>query len=423
MSDQFKKAMIVSVGTGKEGKDIAHAICFSVQQQNPKLIVFLITNVSAKATMPYICEDDALKGKECKKVELEDPDDVEKIAIECQKIIQDLVEEGYEKRNIVVDYTSGTKAMSSGLSIAAIREKVGALVYTTGKRGEGGRVISGTERVLVISPNQIFVEDLFREAIESFNTYHFDITIQVLEEAKSIISDPLFHEKARTLIKLSKAYSSWDRFEIEKAFEFLKEFHEDNLLKEWGIFRQIELNKQALYTEKNNLFCFERIFDLLENAKRRGDEEHKFDDAVARLYRATEYLGQFRLNTLGYYKIKDGKPDLSDFDLKKLPSHLQEKYSKYIDDDGKVKIPLRANYNLLYDLKDSLGLYFKEKENKFKELLGLRNSSLLAHGFNPISERVYQEMLEMIESFIKTFGLNNDIRKKVKFPKINILKN
>lgn len=421
MTERRKKAMIISVGTGKEGKDIAHGICFSIQQQNPDFIVFLITDKSRETTMPFIMEDCSLKGREWREVNFSDPDDVEKIALECQRIIQELAREGYDKGNIIVDYTSGTKAMSAGLTIASMRGGVGTLTYVSGKRGDGGRVISGTERTLSIIPNQIFADDLFGEAVDSFNTYHFDVSFKILREARSLLPDPDFLKKVQILEVLSQAYSSWDRFEIEKAFELLKPVRQESMLRDWGIDKQIELNKQALFQEKEKLFCPERIFDLLENAMRRGNEEQKFDDAVARLYRVCEYLGQYELNKLGLYKTKEnGKPYTSDLDLSKLRNDLQEKYSKYRDSyDGKIKLHLSGDYNLLFDFNHPLGIFFKKEESHFKKLLGLRDQSILAHGFNPISENAYKDMLKLIENFMQTANYGQTkLSNKVKFPKI-----
>jgi len=418
------KAMVVSVGTGTEGKDVAHGICFSIQHHNPDDLIFLNTSKSRKTTMPFIIEECNSKERKWKEVDLSESDDVERIALECQTIIQELVKEGFHLNDMVVDYTSGTKAMSAGLTIAAMREKVGILSYVTGKRGEGGRVISGTERVLSLIPNQIFTDDLFKEAVDSFNSYHFDISLKILEETERLLSDPEFLKKNEILKLLCRSYGSWDRFEVKEAFELLKSLRADNILRDWGIDRQTELNKQALYQAKENIFCHERIFDLLENAIRRGDEERKFDDAVARLYRLCEYIAQFELNKRGLYKIKDGKSDTSDLDLSKLPPALQEKYSKYTDQyDGKVKVHLSGNYNLLYDLNHPLGIHFKNEENRFKKLMGLRDLSILAHGFNPISLHGYREMLELIKGFIQTLGFDQvDLKKKVRFPKISLRK-
>lgn len=415
-----KKAMIVSVGTGKEGKDIAHGICFSLQHHHPNFIVFLTTAKSKETTMPFVIEHCNHNQRLWKEKDLTDAEDVEKIVIECQEVIRGLKNEGYHINSIVADYTSGTKAMSAGLTIAAIREKIGILTYTTGKRGEGGRVISGTERVLSLIPNQIYAEDLFREAVDSFNTYHFDVALKIIAEVKVRLSDPDFLNKLDLLKDLCMAYAAWDRFEIARAFEILKALGEKPLLHKWQIDKQIGLNKQALYQEKEKLFCQERTFDLMENAKRRGDEEHKYDDAVARLYRVCEYIGQFEIFKKELYKTTEGRSDTSDLDISRLPETLREKYLRYKDSyDGKVKLHLSGNYELLNELNHPLGAFFKQEQKRFKKLMGLRDLSILAHGFNPISEETYKDMLRLVEELNNRNGMGDiEIGKKVRFPKI-----
>jgi CRISPR-associated protein (TIGR02710 family) len=418
------KAMIISVGTGKEGKDIAHGICFSIQQHHPDFLVFLNTERSRKDTMPFITEFCSSKGRQWKEVNIDDADDVEGIVVKCEQVIEDLLGEGYQRSDIAVDYTSGTKAMSAGLTIASVRKRVGALSYISGKRGEGGRVISGTERMLSIVPNQLFATDLFREAVDAFNSYHFDVSLRILEETKNLLSDADFLEKVQVLELLSKAYGAWDRFVIKEAFQILKSIRHDSLLKEWKIYDQVELNKQALYQEKEKLFCPERISDLLENAIRRGEEERKFDDAVARLYRTCECLAQFEIDRLGLYHVKEGRSDPSNLDLSRLNMHLRDRYSKFTDAvDGKTKLPLRADYSLLMDLSHPIGIFFRDHEAQFNALMGLRNLSILAHGFNPISEEVYKKMLDLVENLMGVADLKKrHIREMVRFPKINITK-
>lgn len=62
------KAMIISVGTGKEGRDIAHGIFFSIQHHNPDLTIFLNTAKSSETTMPYIIEDCKLNQRKWKEI-------------------------------------------------------------------------------------------------------------------------------------------------------------------------------------------------------------------------------------------------------------------------------------------------------------------------------------------------------------------
>ena len=414
----MKKAMIITVGTGKTGEDIAHAICVSIKQQNPDHIVFLKTSKTDATTMPFIRQDMLLKGKQYVEIELSNPDDVEKIAVECQAAITALSKKGYGLQDMVADYTSGTKAMSAGLTIAAIKCNVGALVYVAGDRGEGGRVISGTERPIALQPNRIIADSLFQDAIGLFNIYQYDACLETLMKARKLLADPAFIDRVNALEILSKAYMSWDKFHIDESFNLLKELKEEKFLQEWGIESQVKNNKQVLYKEQENRFCEERMIDLLENARRRGETEKKFDDAIARLYRLCEYIAQSYISQKNLYRKKGSKVDTSDFDVSKLPANLQEKYKKYRDHkDGKIKLSLSASYDLLFDLGELPGKYFLEDEKKTKKLLGLRNNSILAHGFNPVSEKVYQEMFIFMEDFVKNLAGNfTYIRDRIKFP-------
>jgi len=414
----MKKAMIITVGTGRTGEDIAHAICVSIKQQNPDYLVFLKTRKTDETTMPFIRQDAVLEGKQYKEIELSNPDDIEKIAVECQAAITALSKKGYDLQDMVADYTSGTKAMSAGLTIAAIKGNVGSLVYVTGERGEGGRVISGTERPISLEPNRIKADTLFQDAIRLFNIYQYDACLETLKKAKKLLADPAFIDRANALEIVSKAYMYWDKFYINESFNVLKDTEIKQFLQEWGIEGQIKKNKQVLYKEIENKFCEERMVDLLENARRRGEAEKKFDDALARLYRLCEYIAQCYISQRNLYRKKDSDADTSDLDVSKLPANLQDKYEKYRDSkDGKVKLPLHASYDLLFDLDEVPGKYFLEDEKKTKKLLGLRNNSILAHGFNPVSEKVYEEMFLFMEGFVKkVVGDFAYIRDRIRFP-------
>ena len=411
----MKKAMIISVGTGKSGKDIAGAICISIKQQHPDYVLFLKTKESDTKTMPYIRSDSILEGMRFGELDISDPNDVEDISLRCQEAIRELVKSGYHPGDIVADLTSGTKAMSAGLTIAAINNKIGTLVYITGERGEGGRVISGTERPIPIQPNKIIAESLVEEAIALFNKYQYNASLDSLSKARGMLKSPSFLEKVDFLERLCRAYSNWDRFKLAEGFTILKELKKNKYLNTFQIKEIVKKNLEALYNEKDNQFCEERIADLLENARRRGDTEKKFDDAVARLYRLCEYIAQFHLHKKGLYQ--DQKGDTNSVDLSSLHGSIQEKYSKYKDTrDGKVKLPLYASYQLLADLEEGLGKRFLEDENLSKKLLGLRNNSILAHGFNPISENTYREMLGHVEALIKSHDNFEGLSRKVRFP-------
>lgn len=395
------KAMVVTVGTGPT---VAHGICFSIRNQNPDFIIFLVTQESKQKTIPTILQDEVMEERKYKEITLPDPNDVEKIAEESEKVIKS---SKYKPQDVAIDYTSGTKAMSAGLTIAGIKLKVGTLVYVSGDRNTRGTVISGTERPIPLEPNRIYADDLWVGAVELFNKFQYDTCIKIIGEAKPLLADEKFQQKLVTLESLAEAYSSWDKFELKKAFEKLESLAGGEFAATWGIKSQVRKNKAALYQEKDNVFCKERIADLLENAKRRG-VERKFDDAMARLYRTVEYIAQYRVNERGLFKKDEkGKVRTDDLDIKSLPSsELRQKYRKYRDPkDNRIKLTLHSLYELLDDLGEEIGRTFKKemdkKDGKLIKLLGMRNNSILAHGFGPVSESTYKEMLNTVKEFTK----------------------
>jgi len=415
------KAMIITVGTGPT---VAHGICFSIKQQNPDFIVFLVTRESEEKTLPAIVQDEVMRERQYKKMPISNPNDVERIANEVADLICSI---RYNPKDIVIDYTSGTKAMSAGVTIAGIRQRVGALAYITGDRNSRGIVISGTEKVISLEPNRIYADDLWTKAVASFNNFQYDTCRRLVQEAGSLLADERFHQKLSALKLLSEGYSYWDRFKLDKAFKRLKSLKKsDELLRIWGINEQIEKNKKALYQEKEKIFCKERVVDLIENAKRRA-LEGKFDDAMARLYRTIEYIAQYKVNEKGLFKKdKKDRPQTDNLDVQAISSDkLRKKYEQYRDPkDGKIGLSLYKLYELLKDLGEDIGEFFfkewDEKNGKLKKLLGLRNKSILAHGFNPIGEAEFNEGLSVVQELARFIIQDLDFwGDKVKFPKIS----
>lgn len=414
------KVMIIIVGTGPS---VAHGICCSIENQNPEKVIFLVTQESKEKTLHTILQDKVMFRKDYSEVLLSDPNDVEKIAQESDKIIQCLK---CEPEDITIDFTSGTKAMSSGVTIAGIKQRVGSFVYVTGKRDERGVVISGTERMFSLEPNSIYADDLWIKAVELFNNYQYDVCIRIINEARSLIAEGEFQRKLSTLEVLAKAYSYWDRFELKKAFEKLDSLTGNEFLPVWGIKSQVQKNKERLHQEKDNNFCKERIADLIENAKRCSGEG-KFDDAVARIYRAIEYIAQYKVNEKQLFK-KDKKGEVltDDLDIDSLPLQLKEKYEEYRDHkSNKITLDLCKLYELLKELNETIGEYFTKemsnKNSKLKKLLHIRNHSILAHGFKSVRESEFTEMLDVVQKLAKLVIPDLDyLSDKASFPKIKL---
>ena len=91
------------------------------------------------------------------------------------------------------------------------------------------------------------------------------------------------------------------------------------------------------------------------------------------------------------------------------------------DDSGKIKIGLVEDFELLFKLDDKLGKYYKENENKIKNAIRFRNSSILAHGLESKSKEEYENFEEIIYGVALALNkkMNNFI-KQTEFPKFDI---
>jgi CRISPR-associated protein (TIGR02710 family) len=140
---------------------------------------------------------------------------------------------------------------------------------------------------------------------------------------------------------------------------------------------------------------YELVEDLLLNAQRRAHQQ-RYDDAVGRLYRALELLAQIHLNQK--YNIITG-----DIDLTQLPESLRDQYAAERNSrTGKVQIPLWKSYTLLSQLsEDPLGSYFQTESQHLLNALEIRNNSLFAHGFQPITANDYQGSGQVLQTFIE----------------------
>jgi len=387
--------MFVTVGTGRDRKDIARAILKSIRNHNPDRVIFFSTEKSKNETIPFIEEE----YKDFEIVIFEDENDIELIKQKCDEVIGRYKQ---DENYTIVDYTSGTKAMSAGIILSAIENNVDLISYITGKRDETGRVISGTERFVSFYPSQVHSKRLYMEGVRYFNLRMFEAAKSLFENAIQMYEGNDVGEKAKLLIRLCDAYLNWDLFNHKEAFEILKGLSREelSLLSNLGIKSRVERHKELLYKLANEQFSLEKMLDLLKNAERRF-LDGRYDDCVARLYRLIEYILQFRIAEMELYKKKNNSYDVSEINLEKLPEDLRYKYGR--------PLGLEASTKLLVELKDKLGSEIHSSE-ELKKILSARNYSILAHGFDPIERKTAEKFLNLAKDFI--FNLVKKYNKK-----------
>ncbi len=392
----MRRAMVVTVGTGtgrdaeESARSIASGIAVSLRTSNPSKVIFVVSEESYEATLPKVMEMQEVPEMEVEM--LRDINDLDEAFEKVLRCIERLVSSGYD---VVVDFTSGTKAMSAGAVLAATQEGV-KLSYVAGKR-QGGKVVRGTEKVTVCSPVRGMLRMQEKMVSGFFDIYQFEAAVRLLREMAEM--DASMGEEYMRQLRIVEGYMLWDRFNHEGAFERLegmegvpagnKEF--------LGRLLRCRDSKEPYY-----------IADLLNNAERRA-EEGKYDDAVARLYRTAEMVAQYRLR--GRYGI-----DTGDVDVSLLGEKAAERYRRYMDERGRIRVGMLRAYELLQELGDELGEMLIA-DRRMRSLLTRRNESILAHGTAPVEEGVFAELRErVVELARKAVPELDSLMEKARFP-------
>ena len=138
------------------------------------------------------------------------------------------------------------------------------------------------------------------------------------------------------------------------------------------------------------------LASLINNSIRRA-EEYKYDDAIARLYRAFELIAQIRLSS---YRLNSSDIDTDIL----LENNVSQEFIDGLEktrDEGKIRIGLIKDFELLDALDDDLGKYFAENRNRINNLTKKRNNSILAHGLESLDKEDFEEFEEVVESLAR----------------------
>jgi CRISPR-associated protein (TIGR02710 family) len=295
---------------------------------------------------------------------------------------------------IVVDLTGGTKCMSAALATQAHRWVCTFSYVGGGERTKDGVgiVVSGKEQVIYTqNPWERLGYQALEDALLLFNTAQFAAVAALLDSTLPAVQDHARKRELQGMKILAQAYDLWERFDHRTAEKRLGEVYkyENDLRSALGIaaldalMASVRRHLEQLGTISGGP-SMALVLDLLANADRRR-REGRFDDALARLYRAIEAYAQNRM--LEHFKIASGAVPVEN-----LPSPLKERWAPHAR-DGLLKLGLQDDYELLGALGDPAGQRFAElKLNDRESALASRNTSILAHGFAPIGEKAFQSL-------------------------------
>ncbi|WP_353949162.1 TIGR02710 family CRISPR-associated CARF protein [Sporolactobacillus sp. Y61] len=315
----------------------------------------------------------------------------------------------------IVDITGGTKSMAAGLYSAGAEFRDINFTIVTGYRSDLHPVTGTHSYATLLKKNVVFgkrrmiiVQSLIRK-----QDYESGIPlIENLFRTEGFGSDKASSSKLNQLYYFCKAFSAWDNFDYAESRELLESYIEmisseqKKVIADYKSLAKRLAHAVDLFYDpstrrkyrkgRQNMYLI--IYDLIRNAKRKAAKGH-FDDAVARLYRATEMYAQV---TLMQFNI-----DTSDVDIARVAQLgadkpvIDELKRKASENGGKVQIPLQAAYQLLADLHHPIGNLWKPEKDKITDSLTIRNYSLLAHGIRHVSTDDYEKVSRIIIGFLQ----------------------
>jgi CRISPR-associated protein (TIGR02710 family) len=401
------KAIVASVG------GTPAPIIRTIKDYEPEKVYFVVS-VGEGGSKGQVEEKGQIKketadiGYKQEVFEVKDPENLVDCYLASLDAVSSAVAE-FPAEEVLVNYTGGTKCMSAALVLASIEEEVKHCYIGGAIRDEVGRVKNDVYMRVFVGSNPriaLGVNDL-SDAVTLFNKNEIVEAEKMLREAGSMIAIPEISKRVRSLREVVNAYLAWDKFDHVVAKRVMDR-------SDLGIFdketrEEIEKNKTFLErllesTRGRRRLSMELVFDVISNAERRS-EIGDYEDAVARLYRALEMMEQLRLQERGY--------DSSDMKIEE--GELREKYERYRDREGKIRLPLEAGYEFLCGLGDEWGMRFKGDFEGFKEHLRKRNLSILNHGLERIEREDFISFLQDLKRFIEACGVKYE---EVRFPKI-----
>lgn len=389
------------------GNPVWEALAFVVRKESPNLLVQFVSEDSAIKTVPLFEAQFGGKpaAQRVERVPCNDPDDVIALTVEFGEAISRFVRGAPAGAEFAVDFTSGTKSMSAALVAAALPRGVKKVHVATGPKDSGHRAFKTTgARSLQASPLQD--EQRARELAELFNNGQYEAIQPELESLVKEVTDAQLKTRLRALLCLSKIYEAWDQFRWSKAFGEAKQVDRKCTAPDWDVDvlkRQLRFLETCKERNAEKPASSEQLVDLLASADR-CIARSRYDDALSRLYRLFEWIGQTGL-------AREDLPTSGKIPLEQLHQRAPQFASRaFADAKNNVKAGLQEVYPILFEAsngKDPVAAKFLGECGRhpdWKQLgkdLNARNSSFLAHGTVPADVVIVQRLRESAASLLE----------------------
>jgi hypothetical protein len=337
------------------------------------------------------------------KIIVTNPDDLG----ECYAGIQevgDILEICSEAMTVCANYSGGTKTMSFALGLAALHYGW-ELQFNIGPRLDLLKIREGDMPVPVAGVHRIIEDRLGRQVIDAATRYDFGVITGIAESFLKLAAPYQTQIKWNRLRNIATGFVAWDTFDHTRAYELLKS--------QQGIPGNFLGPLSRLARHSTDELSYDMVADLLNNAARCAARK-QYDNAVARLYRATEMTGQIELcfqlsqlserhkNVSAQKRRRAGNVRAVNLTLELLPSELREYYNPFVREKDRLLLGLRETFLLLEKMDNAAGKLFAANISSLTNALKTRNDSILAHGVTPVSEEQYRSVEEVLVWFIKS---------------------
>lgn len=415
ISEKKRSALLISVGGS------AAPVLHSLNEQRPDYICFFCSHETRDTIESEILSSLDYRPVHHDWIETEDS----QCLSSCYRAVRDELPRVLKKwrltwDELTVDFTGGTKVMSSACLLATIRY-VSRYTYVGAESREGrnragtGVVINGCERLLrEANPWKDMAEEEHRELALLFNRAQFSAALEVVSRLSELVPEDI-KPVYSTALKAIEGYDAWDRFEHKKAYNSFKQLRGLGIYairrSGSGILAQLVQNLDSNLSHLEKLVALRRaesawrrtsspdlvshhrhdVIDVIANAKRRAEMEQQWDDAVARLYSAIEANARYRL-------LDEHGIDTAHAKAEQIPNSLRKEYVRRYGGSGEdrsLRFGLQAAYCLLAKLGDEVGRRYEEVSKELESALQARNQSRLAHGTAPVRKEVYEKLYQL----------------------------
>lgn len=382
---EIRQVLIVTVGQSRAPVEYALA------EHAPDGVVFIASQGSQVVAAELVREYGATLRHHT--LLLDNPEDLLESYRTAQRALRKALE--WEARSVTADITGGTKPMVAGVVLALSGRGVTFSYVGGDQRDATGRVSSGAERLRPLEdPTARYGVREWAEFTQAWNMGQMQTAKAHLEALRQRDLSPSEGRFYRHLEGVVEGLAAWDRFQHAAARKLLGEHLEAALgvAEAWNHgskVRVLQQLKQALgrleaLLERGNAPSFELLADLLANAERRA-AAGRYDDALARLYRAVELAAEADIHARHGVVLRQPEsypPALADLSGRAGTLRgLKETLSLAFDLDTRT----RQTNTLAQQL-------YADHGQRLQGVLKRRHNSILAHGTKPVSAEDYETL-------------------------------